>query len=723
MKKMLLPFACLLLFASIATSQTITISDIDGINPGCTGDPNDMLTYAGPDGGSPARNVYTGTSGNGGFTWRVKFENNRWEVQIDADLDGSFETVSWTNTFASVPNPPTLGTGAWVNEGAGCNDLTAFSGSGSQTYLGGGYTFIGATNSDWATASNWSGGVVPTTGTLISGDAVVINAICTMNDVNITFPSGTSLTINSGKQLIASLNTNITISSGASLTAEASAFLYQGQINNSGMMNISGSYTAFYMTNNSGGVLNILSGGSYSCPSCAETFKVGGTINNTGTLNVGTPSTWQGTINNNIGGTITDGGNGTQVQFGSSSTVNNYGTFVSRTAGTAGVFNNYASGTLTMPGTCSFTIKGGGNFTNEGSLTAGNSDNALLVQAGGILTNTGTLTNNGAMAVNASGTFTNNGNYQGSGAYSASVFTNGASGTVTPGNSAGCTSFSNGFTDNGTVTIELGGTTACTSHDKITVSGTATLSSGSTLTVTLINGYSGAGSDQATILTASALTGTFSNVNLPANWYINYTPNSVILSYGAALLPVELVRFNGREVGIGTVQLDWQTASEQNNQGFHIERRTENDNHWTEIGFVAGSGTTTEMHNYTFLDKTPLPATNYYRLRQMDFDGGAAFSHLVSVNVANREDGSSLTIFPNPVHGNEITLYSPEAGQETFRLRLYSPAGQLVLETDTSASTSVDIGHLPSGIYSLQWWNPDAPSGTQRQSKKIVVQH
>ncbi|MFN8344324.1 MAG: choice-of-anchor D domain-containing protein [Spirosomataceae bacterium] len=404
------------------------------------------------------------------------------------------------------------------------------------------YTFNGTTNTDWATAVNWSTGVVPTSALLVSGDAVVIAANCVMNDVTISFPAGTSLTVNTGIALSPNLNTYITIASGATLTLNASASMSQGRITNNGTIDIYGSYAAFYMTNNSGGVMNVKSGGSYSCAACAQAFNSGGIVNNDGTLNFGTGSN-AGTINNNAGGVISDVAGGAQLT--NSGTINNAGTFTSRSSSTTGPFNN--TGTFNMPTSCLFTVNGGGSFSNTGGFTVP-SGSSFNINASGTLTNNsaGAITNNGTFTVNASGTLTNNGTYKGSGTYNTSLFTNPSGATVAPGNSPGCLTFSNGYTNSGTLSIELGGTTACTQYDRLNVTGTATL--GGTLDVSLINSYTGANGHQLTIISATALSGTFATVNLPANWYINYdlpSVGQVTLSYNAALVAGTALHFDG----------------------------------------------------------------------------------------------------------------------------------------------------------------------------------
>ncbi len=556
------------------------------------------------------------------------------------------------------------------------------------------YTFNGSNNTDWATASNWSTNVVPTTVILVSGDAVVIAANCTMNDVVITFPSGASFTVNSGKALSPSLNTYITISSGATLTVQATGSIYQGRITNSGTMDISGSYSAFYMTNQSGGILNILSGGSYTCPACAESFQVGGTINNSGTMHVGTGSTWQGTINNNVGGVITDGGNGAQIQLGASSTMNNYGSFVSRTAGTSGTFYNYSTGTLTMPGTCNFAVKNGSTFTNDGTVTLPSSDNFFNINSGGTVTNNATFKGIGTMV--QSGSFNNSG-----------------AASIAPGNSPGTLTVNGNFTLGGTLDLEANGKTA-DSYDVLVVNGTAFL--GGAIKLNVGGGYVPANNDQITVLSANAISGTFSSQNLPANWYVNYVGNSVVLTFGAPL-PVEMVSFKGK-LQDDAAQLEWQTAAEINNQGFHIERMVADGERWEEIGFVPGSGTTNETHDYSFLDEKPLPGLNYYRLRQIDYDGKEELSKIVSVTLKKLHDLSNLRFFPNPVKRGELTFVLPETLTDKFRVHLFSATGMLVgAATFGNGTNKLDVSNLAAGIYTLEIWN-----SSERIVEKIVVQ-
>ncbi|MBP9084195.1 MAG: T9SS C-terminal target domain-containing protein, partial [Bacteroidia bacterium] len=78
-----------------------------------------------------------------------------------------------------------------------------------------------------------------------------------------------------------------------------------------------------------------------------------------------------------------------------------------------------------------------------------------------------------------------------------------------------------------------------------------------------------------------------------------YSAARIYITYDA-IIPVELVSFNALLSG-NNVVLSWKTASELNNSGFEIQRKTENSN-WNKIGFVQGAGTSTESRSYSFSD-------------------------------------------------------------------------------------------------------------------------
>ena len=353
------------------------------------------------------------------------------------------------------------------------------------------FTFTGSGN--WSSSANWDGGFVPPA-TLPSGNTIAINGAgtCTL-DVTQTLASGSSLTVNAGKVLALGTpgGTNLTINPGATLTLAATSSISNGRVVNSGTIDVFGSYTIYFFTNNSGGVLNIKSGGIYTNFDGAQSFAAGGTVNNDGTMNFGGGGN-AGTLNNNVGGVITGTGG---AQLGNSGTLYNAGSFVSRNSNTSGAFNNLATGTFSMPDSCLFTVLNGGSFINGGILGVSTSSDTFYINGGGTLTNNATIKGNGTLA--NSGTFTNSG-----------------TSSITPGTSPGKLTVT-GNLDLGstTYTAEINGTVQGGTYDWLAVSGAATLTNASL--VVNWGAFTPTAGQNFTILTCGSRTGTFASVTIP----------------------------------------------------------------------------------------------------------------------------------------------------------------------------------------------------------------
>ncbi|NJK83271.1 MAG: T9SS type A sorting domain-containing protein, partial [Saprospiraceae bacterium] len=152
---------------------------------------------------------------------------------------------------------------------------------------------------------------------------------------------------------------------------------------------------------------------------------------------------------------------------------------------------------------------------------------------------------------------------------------------------------------------------------------------------------------------------------------------------------------------------------ELNNEGFNIERSF-NGKEWKTLGFLAGNGTTVEAQHYTFLDEQPKAGVNYYRLKQMDFDGAFEYSDIVVVNFELGGVKDELQVFPNPASGN----FQVALPQANARLQLFNAQGSLVKAfIAADKNFTINIADLASGIYLLK-----AQTGDQVWRQRVVVE-
>ena len=91
-------------------------------------------------------------------------------------------------------------------------------------------------------------------------------------------------------------------------------------------------------------------------------------------------------------------------------------------------------------------------------------------------------------------------------------------------------------------------------------------------------------------------------------------------------LPVSLSSFiPKRDKATGQVVITWITQSELNNAGFNILRSDSRDGEFKVInlqGLIAGQGTTSEKHVYTYTDTTAKPnVVYYYQIEDVSLDG------------------------------------------------------------------------------------------------------
>lgn len=118
-------------------------------------------------------------------------------------------------------------------------------------------------------------------------------------------------------------------------------------------------------------------------------------------------------------------------------------------------------------------------------------------------------------------------------------------------------------------------------------------------------------------------------------------------------LPIKLIVFEAKVVN-GTVELNWTTASETNNDYFTIQKTIDGQN-FEDVVIVDGAGVSTTSLTYKSWDVKPYNGKSYYRLAQTDFDGNSSFSGLIDINV-NENNMFSFDLFQNPGDGSNLMI-------------------------------------------------------------------
>jgi hypothetical protein len=195
-----------------------------------------------------------------------------------------------------------------------------------------------------------------------------------------------------------------------------------------------------------------------------------------------------------------------------------------------------------------------------------------------------------------------------------------------------------------------------------------------------------------------------------------FADNRVSFSYTFAPLPVTWYYFNGYYAD-GRSFLEWRTASEIDNQGFGVEHSI-NGTHFANIGWVDGHGNSTEPHEYKFVHDHPALGWNYYRLKQVDYDGKFEYSRLIPVFA---DDLPGVEIFPNPLNPNQDRLFLSRVNtDQPIQVMLTSMIGQEPFELKRDPmmpSCFVVPERLAPGLYHVRIQMGDAV-----HTRKLVIE-
>ena len=174
--------------------------------------------------------------------------------------------------------------------------------------------------------------------------------------------------------------------------------------------------------------------------------------------------------------------------------------------------------------------------------------------------------------------------------------------------------------------------------------------------------------------------------------------------YFESILPVELTQFSGKWQN-DYAALTWQTATENQNKGFEIERSIDGKQ-FDKVGFVAGKGGN-QATNYWFNDyetsKIAPPQYIYYRLKQIDENGGYRYSKVILLTTNAK---TQWRVSPNPSKGL-FNITTTQSSNEAIDIDVVDILGRSVYHerkknVGIDTPLSVDMSLMAAGVYILK---------------------
>lgn len=166
-----------------------------------------------------------------------------------------------------------------------------------------------------------------------------------------------------------------------------------------------------------------------------------------------------------------------------------------------------------------------------------------------------------------------------------------------------------------------------------------------------------------------------------------------------------LENLKGENIQIGNL-LKWVTSEEENNQLFIIERSFDGID-FEKIGKTNGVGNSLEINEYEFLDINVHTQKLFYRLKQVDFDGGFTYTEILQIqsthpnNFMVNKMSSTMT-----TNSFEVILEIFQDGEIAYSLQ--SLKGEQIIDEKLTGIVGyqkiiVDLEFQPEGLYRLNF--------------------
>jgi hypothetical protein len=189
----------------------------------------------------------------------------------------------------------------------------------------------------------------------------------------------------------------------------------------------------------------------------------------------------------------------------------------------------------------------------------------------------------------------------------------------------------------------------------------------------------------------------------------------LIAASECAALPVRFKSFNAARKN-QDVLLSWETASEDNNRGFSVQRNIGRG--WLDLEFVAskaGDGNSSSVLAYDFTDRNnTTKGVSQYRIMQVDIDGKSKLSEVRLVRGLNQ--GGKTIVYPNPSNDGQVNVVFEES-KATWDVFVSDMSGRTIRQFK-GVTNNVLVDKLLPGMYMIRM--VAVQTGVQTNEKVVV---
>ncbi len=207
-----------------------------------------------------------------------------------------------------------------------------------------------------------------------------------------------------------------------------------------------------------------------------------------------------------------------------------------------------------------------------------------------------------------------------------------------------------------------------------------------------------------------------SQVSCNVNGSLNFVIDNVLITATAGgPLPVYFKSFRAMRSSSQNVLVTWVTATEQNNNGFYVQRNT--SGRWENMTFVptrAINGNSSIDLNYSFTDANNTKGISQYRILQLDIN---AVQKISEVSIVRGDQNGKISVFPNPsFDGNATILFEDQ--NSARNISIVDLSGRVVKQWVNITNNNLKIENLKPGFYSIRVFNK--LTGEQSVHKIVV---